>query len=260
MKNLKQILILSLIGLVNSVNAQAAYGEIRGKITNTDGKTVPFATIKIVQADLLVGGTQSDENGNYVYKPLTPGSYDMYVSDPEHQTQPIKKIKIIPNDATYLNVELNINTLATVTVTAPEKVYVQGGVDKNMYSMTSIDAKDLLLSAGYERGDIKGMLSNLTSNAYSDNKGNVYVRGSRSDATAYYVDGCRTLGPTNVAGLAVENLTFFSGGVPAMYGDLMGGAVIVTTKSYFSGLREKNIRRTAYLERLEAKKLAQSKE
>jgi hypothetical protein len=45
-----------------------------------------------------------------------------------------------------------------------------------------------------------------------------------------------------------------------MYGDLMGGAVIVTTKSYFSGLREKNIRRTAYLERLEAKKLAQSKE
>jgi protocatechuate 3,4-dioxygenase beta subunit len=77
MKNLKQILILSLIGLVNSVNAQAAYGEIRGKITNTDGKTVPFATIKIVQADLLVGGTQSDENGNYVYKPLTPGSYVM---------------------------------------------------------------------------------------------------------------------------------------------------------------------------------------
>jgi hypothetical protein len=41
--------------------------------------------------------------------------------------------------------------------------------------------------------------------------------------------------------------------VPAMYGDLTSGAVIVTTKSYFSGLREKNIRQQAYREKQEEK-------
>ena len=52
----------------------------------------------------------------------------------------------------------------------------------------------------------------------------------------------------------IENLTFFSGGVPAMYGDLTSGAVIVTTKSYFSGIRDKNIRVAQVREKIQEEK------
>ncbi|MBA3663482.1 MAG: carboxypeptidase regulatory-like domain-containing protein [Bacteroidetes bacterium] len=238
--------------------AQAGYGEIRGIITNTDKEPVPFATVKILQGNVLVGGTQSDMEGRYNYKPLTPGIYEMVVIEPGHQTQPINKIHVIPNEATYVDPKLTANTLSMVTVTAKAVDYTRSGVDKNMYTMVSIDAKEIKQNASAVPGDVKGMLVSLSSNVIEQN-GEVHVRGSRGDATSYYVDGVRTLGPNTIPGLAIENLTFFSGGVPAMYGDLTSGAVIVTTKSYFSGMREKNIRNQEYRDKQEARR-AEEKE
>jgi hypothetical protein len=52
----------------------------------------------------------------------------------------------------------------------------------------------------------------------------------------------RALDANSLPGLCIENVSAFTGGVPAMYGDLSSGAVMITTKSYFSGLREKTVR------------------
>lgn len=256
--NLKTKLVAFLMTLFSlNTFAQAGYGEIRGTIKNTDGEVVPFATVKILQGTVLMGGTQSDVEGNYKYKPLTPGNYDMVIMEPGHQTQPINKIKVIPNQPTYVDPVITPNTLATVTVVAKPIEYVAKGVDKSMYVMKSIDSKDLLQSASYERGNVAEIISVSTSDAIKDANGVTHVRGARGDATSYYVDGVRTLGPNTIPGLAIENITFFTGGVPAMYGDMTSGAVIITTKSYFSGLREKNMRVQEYMEKQEAKKAAQ---
>jgi len=234
--------------------AQAGYGEIRGIIKDMELHTVPFATIKILQGNLLVGGTQSDEEGRYKYKPLTPGSYDMVVLEMGHQTQPINKISVSPNQATYVDVKLISNTFSTVIVVAKPIDYSKSGVDINMYSIKSLDATELMNLAGYNRGDTKGALSSISSEVVESPDGEIHVRGSRDEATGYFVDGVRTLSPNTVPGLAIENLTFFSGGVPAMYGDLTSGAVMITTKSYFSGIREKNIRNQNFRDREDAKK------
>ena len=261
MKTLKlktAILSLLLVAIGISMTAQG-YGEIRGVIKNQDLEVVPFATIKILQGNLLIGGTQSDANGKYVYKPLNPGSYDMMIIESGHHTQPINKIKIIPNEATYVDVKLTPNILGEVTVVAKAYDYTKAGVDKNMYTMKSLDATELLQLAGSSRGDIKGALTSISSDVIETN-GEVHFRGTRGDATGYFVDGVRTLGASTIPGLGIENLTVFSGGVPAMYGDVMGGVVIITTKSYFSGIREKNMRVNAYREKtLAQKKLEKTK-
>jgi hypothetical protein len=122
-----------------------------------------------------------------------------------------------------------------------------------MYIMKSIDSKELMQIAGYNSGNIQDVLKYTTSEVI-ETGGEVHVRGARGEATGYFVDGVRTLGATNVPGLCVENLTFFSGGVPAMYGDLTSGAVIVTTKSYFTGIRDKEMRNRAMRESREEKK------
>jgi hypothetical protein len=145
------------------------------------------------------------------------------------------------------------NTLGTVTVVAKAYDYTKAGVDKNMYTMKSLDATELLQLAGSSRGDIKGVLTSISSDVIETN-GEVHFRGTRGEATGYFVDGVRTLGASTIPGLGVENLTVFSGGVPAMYGDVMGGVVIITTKSYFSGIREKNMRMNAYYEKIQEKK------
>ncbi len=238
---------------LNSI-AQAGYGEIRGLIKDTEPQPVPFATVKILQGTTLVGGTQTDADGKYKYKPLVPGSYDMVVIEMGHQTQPVNKIAVIPNEATYVDVKLKPNMLGTVTVVAAPIEYTKGGVDKTMYTFKTLDATELNNLAGYNKGDIKGALSSISSDVVESPNGDVHVRGARGDASGYYIDGVRTLSSNNVPGLAIENLTFFSGGVPAMYGDMSSGAVMITTKSYFSGIREKNMRNQDFLDKQEAKK------
>lgn len=247
----KMIAILALFSL-NSI-AQG-FGEIRGIIKNTDLEAVPYATIKILQGDQLIGGTQTDMEGHYKYKPLTPGIYEIVIIEAGHLTQPVKKINVIPNEATYVDVKLTPRTLDGVVIEAKPYDYSKSGVDKNMYSMKSLDATELMQNAGYVKGDIKGMLSVISSDVLQDQNGDIHVRGGRSGAEGYFVDGVRTIGATNVPGLAVENLTFFSGGVPAMYGDLTSGAVMITTRSYFTGIRDKEMRNRAYKEKQEAKK------
>jgi hypothetical protein len=238
--------------------AQSGYGEIRGIIKDKDDlQPVPFATVKITQGNFLVGGTTTDLNGKYTYKPLTPGTYEMTVVESAHQTQPINKIKVIPNEATYVDVKLTPNTLGTVTVIAKPYDYTKSGVDKNMYSMVSVDSKELLKNASFNAGEIKGAMTALKSDVIEDANGEIHVRGSRGDATAYFVDGVRCISPNTIPNLSIENLTFYSGGVPAMYGDLTSGAVIVTTKSYFSGIRDKNMRIAQMREKIQEEKAQQ---
>ncbi|MBA2613715.1 MAG: carboxypeptidase regulatory-like domain-containing protein [Bacteroidetes bacterium] len=245
------ITLLSLVFGLN-INAQG-YGEIRGIIKDTTLEPIAFATVKILQGTTLIGGTQTDANGRYKYKPLNPGTYDMVVLEPEHITQPVHKIKVTPNEATYVDVKMSSNMLGTVTVTAKPYDYTHAGSDNNVYTIKSLDATELLQLAGSSRGDIKGVLTSITSDVIETN-GEIHFRGTRGDATAYYIDGVKTIGGTEVPGLSIENLTVYSGGVPAMYGDVMGGVVIITTKSYFSGIREKNMRVNAYQEKVAEKK------
>jgi hypothetical protein len=270
------LLILGITG-VTTLKAQDAYGEIRGQIKDNMGQTVPFATVKILQGDHLVGGATADEDGNYVCKPLAPGYYEMMVMETGHLTQPVRKIVVRPSDATYLDVKMKLREFEGITVVAEAIDYTNSGVDKSMFVFKSIPGKELNQNASYTSGNVKGALEGLSSEVVATN-GEIHIRGSRDGASGFYVDGVKTFGQTTLPGAAIENLTFFTGGVPAMYGDLSTGAVMITTKGYFSGMREKNImlqewaeeeaankewreqrkiEREAYLKEKEAKKLAQ---
>ena len=81
MKNLKQTLIAGLLIISNvSVFAQGSMGAVKGEILNNDNLPVVGATVKILQGGALIGGTNTDENGRYTYKPLNAGSYDIIIS------------------------------------------------------------------------------------------------------------------------------------------------------------------------------------
>jgi hypothetical protein len=259
MKTIKTSVIAILFAILgHSANAQTGYGEIRGIIKDKENlETVPFATVKILQGNVLIGGTITDIEGRYKYKPLVPGKYEIVVMEPGHQTQPVNKINVIPNEATYVDIKISPNTLKDVVVTAAPIEYAPKGVDKTMYTFSSLDAKEVKQLASANPGDVKGMLSSISSNVVDMGDGEIHVRGARDGSTSYYVDGVRCLGATSIPGGAIENLTFFTGGVPAMYGDMTSGAVLITTKSYFSGIREKNIRNQEFREKEQAKKAAQ---
>ena len=82
-------------------------------------------------------------------------------------------------------------------------------------------------------------IANTVGGVQSDANGNITsVRGSRSDATYYYIDGIKVR-ESNLPKSAIEEVSVMTGGV-ANFGDATGGIISITTRgasrTYFGGV------------------------
>jgi hypothetical protein len=260
MKNLKQSVLTGLLIVAGlGVYAQGSPGAIKGRVLTTEGEAVIGATIKITQGGILIGGTSTDVDGKYAYKPLNAGNYEVLVQSQETESKRVSQVEVNPDKTTYVDLKVATNTLGEVIV---ETVYIKPVVDNSYVTMKSMNAEQFLHSSG-DRRDIKAMIVTMSSDISQDDNGDLHVRGSRGDATAFIVDGVRSENITGVSSLSVENLSVITGGIPAQYGDITSGVIVVTTKDYFSGIRAKHMRENAYNEeqaRLKREKNAQLEE
>lgn len=251
MKTIKTMISLTFFSLIQfGAIAQSAYGQIKGMLTDDETGPVIGATIKITQAGVLVGGTATDLDGKYTYKPLNPGYYDMVIQSSSHLTKTIKNVEITPDHTTYVDAKLIVNSIATVTITADIEEYKKPLVDVTMMDMKSLNAEEFL-RLPIDRGIITQAVVAISSEVNTNADGELHVRGSRGEATEYIVDGMRVAQMNGIPGMAVENVSIITGGIPAQYGDLTSGVIVVTTKDYFSGLREKRMREAYYREKAE---------
>ncbi len=248
MKTIKTILILASIGLVQLLKGQT--GEIRGLIKDDNYEPVIGAVVKITQSGYLIGGTTTDVNGKYVYKPLNAGEYELVVTSPMHTTHRINAIPVKPNEASYVDVKMKVNSFGAVDIVAS---YEEPLVDATMIDITSMNATEIAQSANYGDNALN-MISNQTSGAVADNEGQWHLHGARADATEYLIDGVKVRSMDGLPNSSIENISLISGGVPAMYGDLTSGVIVVTTKDYSSFMRARRIRDTAYNEKQEYKR------
>ncbi len=240
-----------------SVFVIAQTGGIKGQIKNNELEPLFGVTVKITQGGVLVGGTVTDADGYYTYKPLNPGLYEAIIQSTEIQTQRLTQIKINTDRTTYVDFKANTNDLTGVTVTA---TFNESIIDKNICTMQSIDANTFLHSSAGPRGDIKAVIASVSSDVKLDEDGSFHVRGSRGGATDYVIDGVRTPNLQDPAALSVENVSMITGGIPAQYGDCLGGVIVITTKNYMDGIREKRRRNCDLNERLVDEKLKKDAE
>lgn len=245
MKDLKQMLITGILLVAGLASrAQGSPGAIKGQVLTTAGEAVIGATIKITQGGVLIGGTSTDTDGKYAYKPLNAGNYELIASGMQIRMTRVSNIEVDPDKTSYVDIKAPTNDLDEVPI---EVEYVKPIVDKTYVTMKSMNAEQFLHSAG-DRRDIKAMIVTMSSDISQDDDGDLHIRGSRGDATAFIVDGVRSPNITGVSSLSVENLSVITGGIPAQYGDITSGVIVVTTKDYFSGIRAKHMRENAYNE------------
>jgi Ca-activated chloride channel family protein len=60
----------------------------------------------------------------------------------------------------------------------------------------------------------------------------MYIRGARSDANAFYIDGIRVTDFYGIPKTSINSVQVITGGVPACYGDLTGGVIAVETNAF----------------------------
>jgi hypothetical protein len=247
MKNLKQNLIAILIEIsCLSAFAQGSTGAIKGQILNEDHEPVIGAVIKIIQGGSLIGGTSTDLDGLYTYKPLNVGSYDLLITSSETRTKKVTDVRVSAERTTYADISVAANTLPGIEVTG----FIKPAVDKTFMDIKEISGVELRNMA-LDKSDIASVVINITSEATRDANGDFHVRGGRGDATAFIVDGVKSPNITGVPSLAIENLAVITGGIPAQYGDNTSGVIIITTKDYFSCIQSQRMRQNYITENKE---------
>jgi hypothetical protein len=218
------IMIIALLTQVHPLVAQ--HGEIRGKITDkTSGDPMIGATVSYTHEGMLKG-TVTDENGEYILKPLPAGVYELTFSFVTFKPVTISEILVNSQKATYVDVAMEAdNELPPVVIK-----YVPPIIDKGITpTMTVLDPEQIQNSPDRE---IANMVATTAGVYQADRGGALFIRGSRPESTQYLVDGVKVLGDLSIPNSAIAEISVITGGIPAMFGDATGGVIIITTKSY----------------------------
>ncbi|OFZ66875.1 MAG: hypothetical protein A3D92_13690 [Bacteroidetes bacterium RIFCSPHIGHO2_02_FULL_44_7] len=77
------------------------------------------------------------------------------------------------------------------------------------------------------------MVTGASSEVRMSDDGELMFRGARKGDMLYLIDGVKTSSIGSVPGSAIGRMQIYTGGLPAKYGDTMGGVIVLETKSYF---------------------------
>ncbi|CAN5503778.1 hypothetical protein BH10BAC1_BH10BAC1_03370 [soil metagenome] len=230
MKTIQSILAMCVLMISSTLLAQTG-GIMKGTVVDEKNNPLLFVPVAIMQDSTILYTAQTDLNGEFTVKEITPGTYNLKTSYTGYDIQLVKNIHVKPNEIRYVDIAMTpaANLLNIVVV---EAIFVEPAFTPTMYSITPISI-DQIESSAEGKNDIISLITSVTPGVMPTNDGkDIYIRGSRRGSTAYYVDGNRTMDVPDVPGMGISGMDVLTGGVPAMYGDCTGGLVIITTKEY----------------------------
>lgn len=221
-RRISTLLVLFLLAGLGA-KAQVTSGEIQGKVIDVaTGKPVPFANVVAKRDGRQVKGTSADGNGKYSIKPLEPGTYTIIASATGMQKQPVEGVQVSSDDIVEVDIKMSGKDLDTVTV----QEYKEPLVRKTQGADESMDSEEITSMPSRNVEDIAATVGGV----YQGEGGGVNIRGSRGNATDYYIDGIKVRGSNNLPQSAIQDVSVTTGGVPAQYGDATGGVISITTK------------------------------
>ncbi len=214
-------------------SAMMAQTALTGKVVEEDtGDPVIYGSVALYKNDVLITGVETDFDGVYSFTPIDPGTYDVEVSYVGFPSKRITGVVIYAEKSNTLNVQLTQGIdLTEVVVIGYEVPLVEQDNTTQGATLTSDEIK---------RRPVRGVnaLAAATAGVSSADEGEALsIRGSRSNATNYFLDGIRISG-RSLPQQDIDQLQIITGGVPALYGDVTGGIISLTSKgpsSKFSG-------------------------
>lgn len=205
-------------------------GEIYGRITDEKGESLDAASVSAYQGGVLKGGKRSDLNGNYIIKPLAPGTYNVKVTFLGYPTQEIQGVVVRSEGRTKIDVKME---------KAAKKIGGDDGVVIKQFKnplisedgpVRAIGKKEILQGSTRNASD----LASMQGGGYQRKTGAaVNLGGDRSTGTMYMIDGIMVRGSraTGIPQGGIENLEVSTNGLSAKFGNATGGVIQITTSS-----------------------------
>jgi len=218
-----RILLLSLSFLLFSVSlfAQTA---IYGKVTDEEtGEDLIYANIVLNKNGVLATGASTDFEGNYSI-PVDPGTYEVKISYTGYPDRLITDVVVKAGQSTKLDILMSQGIdIETVVVTGYKVPLIEQDNTSTGGTLTSEQIRNLPTK------NISALAATTAGLAQADEGDAVTIKGSRPNATDYYIDGIRVSGNL-IPQSEIDQLQVITGGIEAQYGDVTGGIISITTK------------------------------
>ncbi len=223
-----KFLILTLLMSASLGFTQTGVGSIKGSVVDKEtGEELPFVKVVVFQNGNQKGFASTGLDGKFIIASLPPGEYDVELRFVGYQTKREEGVVVNSDRLVIRNYELGASSelLAEVEVV--------------FYEVPLIDKDGGASGATVTRDDIAKMSARSASEVaktvggvYSAEGGgeDVNIRGTRSDATYYYIDGIKVRGSSSLPKSSIQEVAVITGGLPANYGDVTGGIISITTR------------------------------
>ncbi|HZG00143.1 MAG TPA: carboxypeptidase regulatory-like domain-containing protein, partial [Chitinophagales bacterium] len=235
MRTLYSVLLLTFFV---SYTSFAQTGELQGKVLDAEtGKGIGFTPVVVLQNGTQRGGGYTDDFGNFVIKPIQPGTYTIKTSFTGYNPVEVNGVVVSSDKITFQDITMSktVTTIQEVVITAEPKL-----VDPDRTQQGDTKTRTEIQQLATNRNNPNDIIGTAAGVFQSDAGSGISVGGSRTSSNKYYVDGIPMRGTINLPSQAVEQLTLISGGIPAKYGDATGGIVNITTRGpsreFFGGV------------------------
>jgi len=229
------LLLMCVLVAAGAFAQSSTTGAIEGTV-KTGGTALPGVTIEVRSNALQGVRTQvTDAQGFFRFTLLPPGMYTITASLQGFNklTQPSVPVEI--NKTKTLDVTLNAATTETITVTAAAPVVdvtsaQQGAVVSTQTVQQLPMGRNFTAAAQIAPGT-------ATQTGNGTGAGQTTVYGSSGSENSFVVDGLNMTGISHGQSVKTVNMDFIqevdtlTGGLPAEYGRLTGGAIVAVTKS-----------------------------
>ena len=203
-------------------------GKIAGRVTDArTGEELPGVNIVIEGTTL---GAATDFDGYYTILNIPAGSYTVKVSMMGYVTESTENVTVMADLTTTLNIRLRPTVIeGEEIVVVAERPLVQKDVTASR-AIVSREEIEKMPVASVNQAIVQQTGVTL------DGEGYMHIRGGRETEISYMIDGCKLVDPfvhmndTRVPESAAEEVSVYTGGFEAEYGETSSGIINVVTR------------------------------
>ena len=222
------------LGVSLAASAQTTTGRLRGTVQDPDGLAMPGVTVTI-SGESLPGGSRiavTGETGAYRFTALPPGLYNVLAEMDGFQTLTLADIRVGIGSTADADFVMYGEFAEAVTVTS-ESPLVDMASSGSSATFTAEFIKDLPTTRNfYDMMSVSPGVSLAT-----EDSDRLVAYGSNVQSNAWFTDGIELTAPetgTNWVGVnpdMVQEIQVMGIGAPAEFGNMLGAAMNVVTKS-----------------------------
>jgi hypothetical protein len=224
---MKKLVAVWMLLIAGSTFGQQVTGDIVGTIISKKTKEIIIGAKAIVEDNGRKYQAISDVDGRFRISEIPAGKYLMkiyYFGDTMSNIKCDVPIEALCDLGT-IEFESKILSLVEVKVKPPVRL-VKGFLPVKELTSEEITKSTLKFS-------VAAMATSMSSEIKMDEDGQLMFRGARKGDMIYVLDGIKCNEVFNVPSCAISRMMVYTGGLPAKYGDTLGGAIVVETKGYF---------------------------